>query len=48
MKQEMMGGMASNGPYANQMHLPRQISTPALPSLKLFTGQMLFLMPNQK
>jgi len=51
MRQEMMGfwdAEVSAGPYANNLHLaPRHITTPT-PHHSIFTGQMLFLMPNQQ
>jgi len=44
MKQEMIGMVvASAGPHANHLHLASNFIT-----LSFFTGQMLFLMPNQQ
>jgi len=43
--------VASAGPYANNLHLApdslRQLTTPS-PQHSIFTGQMLFLTPNQQ
>jgi len=51
MTQEIMGfwdAVASVGPYANNLHLaPDRITTPT-PHNLIFTGQMLFLTPNQQ
>jgi len=53
MRQEMMGfwdAVASGGPSANNLHLAPDswlITTPYLIA-QLFTGQMLFLMPNER
>ena len=38
--------VASAGPYANNLHLATDITTPT-PHHSIFTGLMLFLMPNQ-
>ena len=51
MTQEIIGfwdAVASVGPYANNLHLaPDRITTPT-PHNLIFTGQMLFLTPNQQ
>ena len=46
----MMGfwdAVAAAGPYANNMHLAPDITTPT-PHHSIFTGRMLFLTPNQQ
>jgi len=50
MSREMMGGgvvitVALAGPYANNLHLAPDTSTP---HHSIFTGEMLFLTPNQQ
>jgi len=51
MRPEIMGfwdAVASAGPYANNLHLtPDSITTPT-PHHSTFTGQILFLTPNQQ
>jgi len=50
MRQEMMGfgdAVALAGPYANIAPHSRQITT-STPHHSIFTGQMLFPMPNQQ
>jgi len=49
MRQEMMGfedAMASTGPYANNLHLVPERTTPT-PHHSIFTDRMLFLTPVQ-